>query len=267
MSDETVQITDAGAPAVVVNADGRSPIVLVCEHASNYIPAVLGGLGLSAANRTAHIAWDIGAEPVARRLSQLLDAPLVLQRYSRLVYDCNRPPASPGAMPVTSELTGIPGNKGLTETQRQARIDQIYRPFHAAVAQVIEAKRSAGAPPIVVTVHSFTAVFKGVTRDVELGILHDNDSRLADAMLALTDRMQGCIARRNDPYGPQDGVTHTLNLHGGDNGLLNVMLEVRNDLIADEVGQNEWAERLAGLLTEVLSLIADRAVDQVLAGP
>ena len=265
MREDKIQIADAGAPAVVVNPQGASPIVLVCEHASKYIPAGLRHLGLSTADREAHIAWDIGAEAVARRLSQRLDAALVLQRYSRLVYDCNRPPSSLGAMPAMSELTQIPGNAGLSEEQRRARTDQIYRPFHATVSDVVDARRQAGATPVLVTIHSFTATYKGQVRHLDLGILHDSDSRLADAMLGVARNGKEYSARRNDPYGPEDGVTHTLNLHRGNDELLNVMLEVRNDLIADESGQIEWAERLAVLLIQALQSIGGQAADQVLA--
>ncbi len=261
------QIADVGPPAIVANAKGRSPIVLVCDHASNYIPAVLDGLGLSEADRAAHIAWDIGAEPVARQLSRLLDAPLVLQRYSRLVYDCNRPPESPDAMREMSEVTAIPGNMGLSQSDRQARVDEIYRPFHAMVGDVLDDKQRAGLPPVLVTVHSFTPAFKGSVRTLELGILHDDDSRLADVMLDLVARTGDYSALRNEPYGPQDGVTHALQLHGVAKGLHNVMLEIRNDLITDDAGQTAWAERLAVLLNVAVSRIDNRPLDRALAVP
>lgn len=231
-------------PVVLVNETGRSPILLVAEHAGRRIPKALGTLGLPASERDRHIAWDIGADGLARHLSQLLDAPLVLQRYSRLVYDCNRPPESPGAMPVMSESTPIPGNEGLTDEQRNARTAALYRPFHAAVARLIEAR----ANPVLVTVHSFTPVYKGKPRILDLGILHDSDARLADRLLRACEADPDLAVRRNEPYGPRDGVTHTLQLHALPRGLENVMLEVRNDLIADETGQQRMADRLAPLL-------------------
>ena len=261
MRERELQIADAGEPAIVINPDGRSPVVLVCEHASNYIPASLDHLGLSDADRVAHIAWDIGAEAVARHLSHALDATLIVQRYSRLVYDCNRPPTAPGAMPEVSEVTEIPGNKGLSDEERQARTDQIYYPFHARVSEVLDGKKA----PVLVTIHSFTPVYRGEPRQVELGILHDSDSRLADQMLKLAGDAQDYVVRRNDPYGPEDGVTHTLILHGIERSIANVMLEVRNDLISDEAGQRTWGDRLESLTAEALAAVGSCTVAQTVA--
>jgi predicted N-formylglutamate amidohydrolase len=244
-----MNLLDAGTPAEIINQNGPSPIVLVCEHASNHIPAILDNLGLAMQQLRAHFAWDIGAEAVARKMSKLLDAPLIVQRYSRLVYDCNRPPEAPSAMPETGEETPIPGNRHMNDEQRIARIEQIYHPFHKAVSQLLDSH--ASQPPVFVTIHSFTPTFKGKKRTLELGILHDIDARLADTMLAKAS--SDYISRRNDPYGPEDGVTHTLNLHGGKRGLLNVMLEIRNDLIDNEEGQTIWAKRLTSLLQQALA--------------
>lgn len=249
-----MNLTDVGPPAEIINENGASSIVLVCEHASRHIPAVLENLGLDAMHSRAHFVWDIGAEAMARQMSQLLDAPLIVQRYSRLVYDCNRPPEAPTAMPEMGEDTPIPGNQNMSLEQRNDRVEQIYRPFHASVSQLLDLRKDMAT--VFVTIHSFTPSFKGKKREVELGILHDDDMRLADAMLAQTPN--DYITRRNDPYGPEDGVTHTLNLHGGARGLLNVMLEVRNDLVADDLGVSLWAERLATLITISLPLTGNR---------
>jgi predicted N-formylglutamate amidohydrolase len=229
------------APALLVNAGGRSRYVLIAEHASNRLPKSLGTLGLDQSDLQRHIAWDIGAEQVARLLSRLLDAPLVLQRYSRLAYDCNRPPDSADAMPEISETTHIPGNRSLSPADKLARIREIYRPFHAAIAELLDGRAADGARSAVVTVHSFTPVYKGRSRSVELGILHDRDARLAERLIT---SFPGVDARINEPYGPGDGVLHTLNLHAAPRGLEHVMIEIRNDLVSDERGQQQWAERL-----------------------
>ena len=239
-------------PVIIVNEKGRSPILLVVEHAGRRIPEALGTLGLHAGELERHIAWDIGAEGLARHLSGLLDAPLVLQRYSRLVYDCNRPPDAPDAIPMLSETTAVPGNRNLTPEQREARVEALYRPFHASVARLIDQREAGKLPCVLVTVHSFTPVYKGVARTVQLGILHDCDARLADRLLRACEAEPGLVVRRNEPYGPQDGVTHTLVLHALPRGLENVMLEVRNDLIADAPGQRRMAERLARLLEQAV---------------
>lgn len=235
-----------------VNPLGESDICLVCEHAGRLVPRALGRLGLTEADFDRHISYDIGAEGVSRRLSAQLDAPLVLQRYSRLVYDCNRPPEAPSAMPEISETTAIPGNRNLGAEERLQRTNEIYRPFHAAVADVLDAMEARGKLPHLVTIHSFTPVYKGVPRTLDLGILHDEDARLADALIELTRGYNPAIdVRRNEPYGPADGVTHTLLVHSAPRRMPNVMIEIRNDLIASEAGQQAWAERLARLLSAV----------------
>ena len=236
-------------PVIVVNADGPSHIFLVCEHAGRAIPRKLGTLGLSESELERHIAYDIGAESVARRLSRLLDAPLVLQRYSRLVQDCNRPPDAPSAMPEVSETIQIPGNAGLTADERAARTAAIYEPFHAAVTKLLDSRQASGRGPIFVAIHSFTPIYKGMTRHLDAGILHDRDRRYADHLIATLSRHGDIKVRRNEPYGPEDGVTHTLNLHAGRRGLLNAMIEIRNDLITEEVGQSAWSGRLAQVLS------------------
>ncbi|HEY8257276.1 MAG TPA: N-formylglutamate amidohydrolase [Gemmatimonadales bacterium] len=237
-------------PVVLLNDDGRSLYVLIAEHASNRLPRTLGTLGLPDTELQRHIAWDIGAEQVARRLSQRIDAPLVLQRYSRLAYDCNRPPDSPDAMPEVSETTDIPGNRNLTPADRLARTREIYRPFHTAIAELLDQRAAEGVRSAVVTIHSFTPVYKGKARTVELGILHDRDTRLADKLFG---SFPGVDTRLNEPYGPEDGVLHTLNLHAAPRRLEHVMIEMRNDLISDERGQDEWADRLSASLARAAS--------------
>ncbi|MGE3874307.1 MAG: N-formylglutamate amidohydrolase [Parvibaculaceae bacterium] len=246
---------DEGEPVIVVNEKGPSPVVLICEHAGKVIPNSLGSLGLAADDLTCHIAWDIGAEAVARGLSQALDAPLVLQRYSRLAYDCNRPPESPGAMPVVSETTRIPGNENLGRDARLARIRGLYRPFHDAVSRLLDQRAADGAPSLLVTMHSFTPIYKGKRRHLDLGVLHDRDTRLADLVLGLCGRLKDVVVKRNEPYGPEDEVCHTLNLHGAARDLNHVMLEIRNDLISHEAGQAQWTARLAAVLGEAVARI------------
>ena len=226
---------------ILLNETGTSPYVLVCEHASNRVPKQLGNLGLSEADLQKHIAWDIGAEGVSRLVSRLLDAPLVLQRYSRLVYDCNRPPDAEAAMPEMSETTPIPGNKSLSAADKMVRVEAIYQPFHEGLAHLLDQRACEGRATSLVTIHSFTKVYKGKERAVELGILFDRDARIADKLIKAFPKVD---VRLNEPYGPKDGVMHTLNLHAAPRGIKSVMIEIRNDLIANERGQNEWAQRL-----------------------
>ncbi len=229
----------------VSRSDGQSPVVLVCEHASLHLPPELNGLGLDEAARRSHAAWDIGALGVAKAMSRRLDAVLVASAVSRLVYDCNRPPEAPDAIPAESEVFTIPGNAGLTPAERRRRVEAYYEPFRDALAAEIARK----ADPVLVTIHSFTPVYHGKPRAVEIGVLHDTDSRLADAMLDVVDRYD---VQRNAPYGPEDGVTHTLKLHALPEGRLNVMIEIRNDLIRSEAAQQAMAETLSTWLATAL---------------
>ena len=229
----------------VVNPHGEGGFVMVCEHASHFIPPELGDLGLTGDMLRSHIVWDSGAAAVAQALSARLDAPLVMPRVSRLVYDCNRPPQAPDAMAEESETHRVPGNVGLSAAARQRRIEQVYLPFCDTLAATLQHKMESGPAPTLVSVHSFTPVFKGRTRELEIGILHDTDARLADELIELITAEGVLRMGRNAPYGPEDGVTHTLVKHAIPQGLLNVMIEIRNDLIADAAGQSAMAVRLA----------------------
>ncbi|WP_420405671.1 N-formylglutamate amidohydrolase [Nisaea sp.] len=245
-----------GNPVSVTNGDGSGAAIVVCEHASNHIPADLRGLGCDEAVRQSHVAWDPGALPVASIMASMLDAPLVAATISRLVYDCNRPPEAESAMPAVSEIYDVPGNAGLTETQRAERAERIYFPFRDALKSVIDGRLAGGRRPAIVTVHSFTPSYRGIERPFDLGILHDADTRLADTMLDQPESLAGLDVRRNEPYGPDDGVTHTLKVHALPHGLLNVMIEIRNDIIRAAAQQRAMAERLSGVVARALELCA-----------
>ncbi|MBV1866683.1 MAG: N-formylglutamate amidohydrolase [Marinosulfonomonas sp.] len=238
-----------GLPAIVTNASASSPVVLVCEHASNHIPAGLDSLGLSVDVQNSHVAWDPGAIEVASRLSVLLDARLVSSGVSRLVYDCNRPPSADGAMPAKSEVFDIPGNAGLSDADRADRVRRYYDPFRNTLSDTIAGVEG----PVLVTIHSFTPVYMGQRRKTDIGVLHDSDARLADILLERASRHSDLVFERNQPYGPEDGVTHTLKEHATGSGLLNVMLEIRNDLIKTPKQQDAMAAIIAGWLSDGLT--------------
>ena len=160
---------DEPAPVRVLRANARSAFVLAADHAGNRIPRALGDLGVGAAERQRHIAWDIGIAAVTEALSQLVDATAVLQTYSRLVIDCNRNPGHPTSIPPVSEATPIPGNENLSDADREARRRAIFDPYHTAITGILDAR--AGRRTILVAMHSFTPVFKGVARAVEVGVL------------------------------------------------------------------------------------------------
>ena len=247
---------EEGNPVAVEGLGSQGPYVFVCEHASNRLPARLGNLGLDDDALMSHIAWDPGALAVARIMAKNLNSVLISQRFSRLVYDCNRPPEAPDSMPTLSEIYSIPGNENLSQADRDLRTNALYVPFRNQVADVLADRRGRGQPSILVTIHSFTPVYKGKHRAVEIGILHDDDTRLADRMLQVAMNSGLYVVQRNEPYGPKDGVTHTLKEHGLANGLLNVMIEVRNDLIREESGQGVMADFLTGLLLEGMTSLS-----------
>lgn len=228
--------------------NGTAPVLLVCEHASSFIPGALSDLGLAPQDRMSHAVWDIGAADVAVAVSDALDAPLIMSGVSRLVYDCNRPPTARDSIPEKSELIEVPGNRDLTEAARTARSEQIYAPFREAISNRLDAFRTH---PALITIHSFTPVYFGEYRPVELGILHDDDVRLAQRMIAATSN-SGLRVELNQPYGKNDGVTHTLAEHGQSRGLENVMIEIRNDLISEDRGVAAMASVLAGAIQTAL---------------
>ncbi len=236
----------------VLNEEGDRRLILVCEHASNWIPPIYGDLGLDETARRSHAAWDIGALGVAMTLCRTLDAPLVIGRVSRLVYDCNRPPEAEDAVPPVSEIFAVPGNTGLSENARAERVETVYRPFENRLKQVMAA---APADAALITIHSFTPVYHGRPRSVEIGVLHGEDPRLANAMMATANRLPRHRIRLNEPYGPHDGVSHTLNHHAVRNGSPNVMIEIRNDLIETPRAQYEMGELLADWLRATVAAL------------
>jgi len=261
ISTEQSKAQDEKFTAVeLLNQSGASPVLLICEHASNFIPNEFAALGLTKDVQQSHIAWDPGALGVTRRMSELLDAQAVVGCVSRLVYDCNRPPHAVDAVPAKSEIFEVPGNADLTAEEYQSRVDTCFAPFRDLIGRTI---RWSKVPRVIVTLHSFTPVYKGVNRATDIGILHDDDSRLADVMLRHVKDFSQLNVERNQPYGPEDGVTYTLKVHGLENGLLNVMIELRNDLVASSAQQQQMAILLCDMLNdalEKLNVIASRGV-------
>lgn len=249
----TTTVTAASPSVELHNPAGLGPVVLLCEHASHHIPSLYNELGLDSAHRYSHAAWDPGSRDLALQLSQELDAPLIAGRVSRLVYDCNRPPEAASAMPERSEIIEVPGNRRLTLAQRHERIESVYRPFCNSVSRVIEPRIEQRHPTALVTVHSFTPDYHGRSRAVEIGVLHDADSRLADAILDQAPCLGHRNIQRNAPYGPEDGVTHSLKLHGISHDLPNVMLEIRNDLLTTQEDIRVMARELLQLLEPALT--------------
>jgi len=243
---------DEPAPYEIVNQDGRSRVILTCDHASRRIPRRLGTLGVGSADRERHVAWDIGAAAVARRLSEMLDAPLILCGYSRLVVDCNRRLDQAGAFVTRSEDVRVPGNEALTAAAREARAEAIFWPYHEAVNRVVVARTGGEATPAMVSVHSFTPVYHGVSRPWDIGVLHRWDRRLADLLMAALAGDGGLVVGDNQPYRVALDEDYTIPVHAETRGMPYALLEVRQDLVSDDAGAEDWAGRLAGVLGDVL---------------
>lgn len=236
---------DEPPPFNVERRHGTSPFVLVCEHAGKRIPRRLGDLGLDAADLARHIAWDLGALAVARKLSRRLDATLISQTYSRLVIDCNRRIHSGAAIVEISEETEIPGNRGLSSADIDARIGEIHRPYQDCVAAVLDSREA----PILIDLHSFTPVFKGAARPWHVGLLHGPDDRaFSDIIYDLAGGDGDLVVGDSEPYATDMDDDYTIPIHGCARGIVNVEFEIRQDLIAHEAGQGEWAARLEGWL-------------------
>ena len=246
-------------PVEIVNAQGRGRVVLVCEHAGRRVPQALGDLGLPAEAFERHIAWDIGAAGVARALSALLDAPLLMQPYSRLVVDCNRQLDAPDLIPEVSDGTPVPANQGLGPAARQARCDAVLWPFHAAVAALLDA-RADRPDTVLVMVHSFTPRLRagGALRPMHLGLLFNRDPRLGQAMAeAVRAENPDLIVAENAPYQCNDLTDYAVPVHAEPRGLLHALVEIRNDLIRDDAGQTAWAGILARGLDRALNTLQE----------
>jgi predicted N-formylglutamate amidohydrolase len=248
-------------PVLEENADGRSPFLLTCDHYGRLIPRVLGDLGLPASELTRHIAWDPGIAGVVDALSKHLNAHLIAQRYSRLVIDCNRPLRGPGSVPRISEATVIPGNEGLARDATEARRRSIFDPYHRRITEVIDRRLRENIPTVLVSLHSFTPIYAGIARPWHIGTLYHRDKKLPPLLLKLLGAEADLVVGDNAPYAVSDETDYTIPVHGEARGLMNTGIEIRQDLIADQAGQGEWAERLARIFGEIeTTLLRERLI-------
>lgn len=247
---EPLLAADEPAPVTIYVENGPSPFLLVADHAGNLMPRALGQLGIPEAERKRHIAWDIGIAGLGRRLADALDATLIQQNYSRLVIDCNRPPGVPTSIPDISELTPIPGNVGLSADRKAARAREIFSPYHERIESELDRRQQAGRPSALIALHSFTPVFKGVARPWHAALLYNRDPRLSRRLIALLREENGLVVGDNEPYSVSDTTDYSIPVHAERRGLHHALIEIRQDLIADENGQRAWADTLARVLPQ-----------------
>jgi len=258
--DTSLLTSDDVSPVHEFNVGADSPYLFTCDHYGRLIPRALGDLGVSESDLVRHIAWDIGIAGVAEQLSDHLNAHLIAQRYSRLVIDCNRPPGAASSIPMISEATIIPGNEGLTPEAAEIRRHGIFDPYHRRINEIIDARIHRGQPTVLVALHSFTPVYAGIARPWHIGTLYHRDRTLPPLMLQHLRAEGDLVVGDNEPYAVSDQTDYTVPVHGEMRGLINTGIEIRQDLIGDQSGQKQWAERLARILREIEETLRKEAV-------
>ena len=239
-------------PFEIVNGDGAAPLLFLCDHASHVMPKALGTLGLEPAHLERHIAIDIGAAALTRNLAAAFDAPAVLCGYSRLVIDCNRDLRDHTLIREISESTIVPGNRNLSPSDRTARADAVFHPYHAAITARLDAFEADGVTPAIIAVHSFTPEFRGFSRPWHVGILSNRDRRIADQLIDQLAADDTLVVGNNQPYSGLAFSGYTIEAHAIATRLPNAMIEVRQDLVPDAAGIARWSEVLRRALTPIL---------------
>ncbi len=249
---QSLLTTEDAPPVRVINPKGASSFLLIGDHAGNRVPAQLGSLGLSDAELSRHIGWDIGIGELGALLAERLDAVFVRQTYSRLVIDCNRSAQQPDAIAKVSDGTFIPGNANLSEEARARRFAEIHEPYQSAIGAELARRDASGMATIIVALHSFTPAMSGALRDQQrpwqIGILHDGgDPGFAQALIQTLQAEGDLTVGDNEPY-RMDLIDYTIPRHAYPGRRPYAEIEVRQDLLGSTEGCEEWADRLARLL-------------------
>ena len=243
---------DDPQPVGLRNENSSSPFLLICDHAGHAVPSALKNLGLPESELKRHIGYDIGILGVSEILSDMLTAPLVFQRYSRLVVECNRLDTSPDSIALVSDGTAVPGNIGLNEASRVMRHSEIAHPYHREIVSRLDDRQNQGLPVVLLSMHSFTPslLAKPFARPWHVGLCYNADARLSNHILAALDKQTDIAVGRNQPYGVDMVRDYSIPIHGEKRGIPYAEFEIRQDLIATAAGQRAWAERLVGVIRE-----------------
>lgn len=239
--------------------DRERAVLVVCDHAGQHMPRALANLGLAEHHLRDHIAWDIGAGAVARRLAERLGATLIAASYSRLVVDLNRAETDPSLIPPISDGILIPGNIGLTAENRCSRIEAIFVPYHSAIDGVLNRMTSTGKNPVMIAIHSFTPRISGVWRPWHAGVLWDKDPRIAVPLLEALRARGDVVIGDNEPYSGRHTADYTIDRHAEGNGLPYAAIEIRQDQIQTSEGQSGWSERIFDAVMPILNRMQDTA--------
>ena len=235
------------------NDHGRAPVLLVADHASPFFPAAMNQLGLADWVLERHVAWDIGSDQLTRYLADALDAQAVLAGFSRLIVDPNRKLDDPTAFVQVSDGIAVPGNLDLDEEQKALRVQSFFQPYHDAITARLERFRTKAIVPAFISVHTCTPVFDRVVRPWHVGVMWDQDPRIAEPLMDHLRRMDGVCIGDNEPYSGRHPHDYTVDFHAEPGGLPHVGIEVRQDLVADDRGAREWADILAAGLRPILA--------------
>ncbi len=255
---------DEPSAVEILNGESEALFVFTCDHASNRVPRCLGDLGISAELMRTHIGWDIGAAALARRLAAAFQAPLFLSGYSRLVIDCNRPLESQGSIPSISAGHAIAANRDLSPAERNARQETFFHPYQNAIAAHLDRRRAKKVPTALIAVHSFTPDYPGEVRPWHVDFAYHRDRRLAGLLIDAC-QLPGIVVGDNLPYAVDDESDYTIPVHGEQRGLPHVLLEIRQDTLADAAGIALWGDRLAALfdrLTPAIRQLTQNAKDE-----
>lgn len=256
-------------PFRVINPEGQAHTLLVCDHASNRVPAALDNLGLDDVSLGHHVGWDIGAAKVTEIVAHMLDAPAVLAGYSRLVIDVNRYPDTPDSILEVSDGVIVPGNRNLSEAEKAQRRLSLFVPYHREIERILRRFRERSIVPALISIHSFTPALMvgGESRPWHVGVLYDNDERIAQRLLPELLKIDGIAAGDNLPYSGRHPHDFTVDNHAEMAGLPCIGIELRQDLLSNDDDIRRWAESLGHALARALDDEQLRTVRQGLGVP
>ncbi|MFO0992326.1 MAG: N-formylglutamate amidohydrolase [Hyphomicrobiales bacterium] len=240
-------------PFEIVNAAGRAPLVIACDHASNAVPPEIGDLGVSDADMQRHIAWDIGAAAISRHLAKAFDAPAILCGTSRLVIDCNRQLRDPTLIPAISDGTPVPTNERLSLEQRAQRISAYFDSYHNACREILDARCGSGRRPLFLAVHSMTDRMKGKFRPWDIALSSNENRRATDPALVVLRQTDGIVVGDNEPYDMNVDEDYSTPEHALSRGLHYLQVEFRQDMVATPQGQRRFAEIFAPAVTAAIA--------------
>jgi predicted N-formylglutamate amidohydrolase len=248
---QLLAIEDAPPFELLNSVSTESPVLIVCDHASNYVPSALNGLGIDPSNFQRHIAYDIGAAAVSRRMSEAMHAPAVLCGFSRLVIDANRYLTVHDSIPSISDGISVVGNESLSNIDRLLRVEELFIPYHCAIGSAVSRILNRYLKPLVMSVHSYTPNFQGFERPWEIGVLWEGDDDVASLLIDYLRDNTSFHVGENEPYHACHPVGYTVKTHAKEKAYPHLLIEIRQDLIADEEGQNRFADILVAGLEQI----------------